>query len=73
MDSKPHLSPEKNGVVRIQKARGAWHIRPVGPNEVLVEYSFFADPAGSLPDWIVNMGLIDGPFQSMTNLQAMFP
>ncbi len=63
--------PEQEDYVRIKKAYGYWIIKPEN-GTTKVEYRFFSDPAGSLPTWIVNMFLVDGPYKTLTNLKKMF-
>ena len=63
--------PEQEDFVRIKKAYGYWIIKPE-KGATKVAYRFFSDPAGSLPTWIVNMFLVDGPYKTLTNLKKMF-
>jgi ribosome-associated toxin RatA of RatAB toxin-antitoxin module len=63
--------PEQDDYVRIKKAYGYWLIKPE-KGTTKIEYRFFSDPAGSLPTWIVNMFLVDGPYKTLTNLKKMF-
>jgi len=63
--------PLQEDYIRIKTARGYWIIKPEKGTTKVV-YAFFSDPEGSLPSWIVNMFLVDGPYKTLTNLKKMF-
>jgi len=63
--------PEQEDFIRIKKAYGKWLILPV-KGGVKVVYQFFSEPGGSLPTWVVNMFLVDGPYNTLSNLKEMF-
>ncbi|MFN7133852.1 MAG: START domain-containing protein, partial [Myxococcales bacterium] len=47
--------PPKDGVVRVQKNEGSWHLEPLdGGKKTRANYWVFTDPGGSLPTFIVN-------------------
>ena len=68
MQSLPDYIPERKGIVRIPKSEGKWVMTPVSSNKIKVNYSFLVEPGGSLPSWLVNLVIADGPHQSFVNL-----
>jgi hypothetical protein len=68
MVSLPDFIPEKKGVVRIPRSEGKWIMTPAGTSRIRVDYTFLVEPGGSLPSWLVNMVIADGPHQSFVNL-----
>ena len=63
--------PEQEDFVRIKKAYGYWLLIPEKGKTKIV-YQFYSDPAGSLPTWIVNMFLVDGPYNTLKALREKF-
>ncbi|OIQ24285.1 MAG: hypothetical protein BM555_07240 [Crocinitomix sp. MedPE-SWsnd] len=59
---------KKDGVVRMPSAKGFWKIVTVGKKSK-VTYQFLADPGGSLPTWIINMFIVDGPYDTFVALK----
>lgn len=60
--------PEQEDFIRIKKAYGYWILKPEKEKTKII-YQFYSDPAGSLPTWIVNMFLVDGPYNTLTALK----
>jgi len=61
--------PKKDGIVRITQYSGTWTFTPHSSGTMEVVHVLFASPGGSLPDWIVNMFIIDQPFESHKSLK----
>lgn len=55
--------------IRMNNVSGYWELTPVAGGKVRVVQSFFGDPAGSLPTWVINMFIVDGPLKTFTNLK----
>lgn len=55
--------------VRMEKATGYWLFFQIEPNRVEVTYQMHAEPGGNIPDWVINMFLVDTPFEDMKMLQ----
>lgn len=68
-ENMPKYVPEKNGIVRIQRSSGLWHITPIDADHVRVEYTLQVDPGGLIPAWLVNMVASTGPYQSFIGLR----
>lgn len=67
--SVPGVIPERNDMIRIKDYRQTWTIIPVSKEMTHVELEGFIDPAGSIPDWISNMLIIDSPFKSIMGVK----
>ena len=61
--------PVSNDMVRIKDYRQTWTIIPVSKEMTHVELEGFIDPAGSIPDWISNMLIVDSPFKSIMGVR----
>lgn len=58
----------KSDLVRIPFSHAEWFVIKVG-NALKVSYTLSVNPGGSLPAWLVNMALAEGPFHTFTNLK----
>ena len=54
--------------VRIPKSYGFWLLTTDG-DKTKVHFQYFASPGGSLPDWIINMFIVDNPFETLKLLK----
>jgi hypothetical protein len=61
--------PESNDMVRIKDYRQTWTVIPAGKDMTHVELEGFVDPAGSIPDWISNMLIIESPFKAINGVR----
>lgn len=69
LGGKTELMALDNEYIRITNINGLWFIKPLDKNRCEVRYRFLADPEGSLPAWVVNIFIVDGPFKTMQNLE----
>ncbi len=67
--SAPTYIAAKSGIVRMQTSKGVWIITPTSDGKTKVFYQFMGDPGGGMPAWIVNMFVVDGPYESLRNLK----
>jgi len=63
------MVPEKKGIVRMTHSTGRWTIVAKAKNLLSVEYLLEADPAGSLPAWLINSLDTKGPFETFKKLK----
>ncbi len=66
----PDYLPAKKDFVRVTQSHCNWVIKPVGKNLILIEFTLFADPGGSIPSWLVNMMSFHGPFETFRKLKT---
>jgi hypothetical protein len=62
-----HIPPTKN--VRLQKMDIEYILGPLSEFETEVTWTQHTEPGGYIPDWLVNMLLIDIPYYSLTRLE----
>jgi hypothetical protein len=61
--------PEHNDLVRIKDYRQTWTITPIGKEMTHVVLEGFIDPAGTVPDWISNLLIIETPIKAISGLR----
>ena len=66
--SAPSFVPEKKGFVRLAKVDTEWKIEQLANGKLKISYQSLADPEG-LPAWLVNLFLLDGPFETLKGLR----
>lgn len=69
-EARPEAVPKDDSLIRIKLLRGFWLLEPV-EGGTKVTYQVLSDP-GNLPAWMVNLGLVEQPFETMKNLKKMF-
>ncbi|MEO0470781.1 MAG: START domain-containing protein [Bacteroidota bacterium] len=65
---QPDEVPEKDGYVRLGKVNTTWTVQPGEAGQVQLVYQSMADPGG-LPNWLVNLFLLDGPMETLKGLR----
>ena len=65
----PGVIPECHDKIRIQEYRQTWTVTPAGKELCHVELEGFVDPAGSIPDWISNMLIVDSPIKVISGVR----
>ena len=68
---KPNYIPQEKGITRINEAKGSWIFLPLPNNKVKVTYQFMADPGLNIPNWVINLFIVDGPYKTLTNLKSI--
>lgn len=66
----PGHMPEKDQYVRIADASGFWKFKKNG-DELDIIYQWSGDPGGNIPAWIVNLFIVEGPFETLSNLREL--
>lgn len=61
-----HIAEED--YVYVKNIESAWKISGKD-GKLSVEHTAFMDPSGSIPNWIINATLTDGPINTLTNLK----
>lgn len=61
--------PERSDIVRIKDYRQTWTLIPSGKDMTHVILEGFVDPAGSVPDWVSNMLIIDSPLKAISGVR----
>lgn len=67
----PNYGPEKENAIRLQLLDVKWQFTPIAPEKIKLEYYLKSDPGGSIPAWLINMALDQGPKQTVAGIQKM--
>jgi hypothetical protein len=60
-----------DGNVRMTYMKSSYLITPLSANRVKIAFQSHADPAGDLPQSVINMFLIETPYQTLLNLKKI--
>ena len=60
---------ENSDCVRVQEFEATWVITPSAKGEFHLDYTFYTDPGGNIPAWLVNSFLDVGPLHTVENLE----
>jgi hypothetical protein len=60
--------PVEKGVVRVPFSQANWKVTAES-DDLKIIYLLRVDPGGSIPAWVINMGIADGPFHSFNHLK----
>ncbi len=69
VDNLPGYVPVKKDKVRVLQSNCGWVISPIGKHTIRIEFTLFADPAGSIPAWLVNMFSVYGPLETFKKMK----
>ena len=59
---------ESKGLIRVPFSNAEWFVTASG-SSLKVNYTLSVDPGGSIPVWLVNMSIAEGPYHTFTNLK----
>ncbi|HEX5171964.1 MAG TPA: START domain-containing protein, partial [Cyclobacteriaceae bacterium] len=63
--------PMSDDLVRVPFSQAIWEIAPVDKG-LSVRYFLRINPGGSIPTWLVNMAMAEGPYETFRNLRKQF-
>lgn len=69
-DGAPDFIPVAEGITRIRKVNGFWEFSKLENGSYKITYQVLSDP-GNIPAWMVNMGIVDQPFETLRNMKVM--
>jgi hypothetical protein len=61
--------PVQPGFVRVKKTNAYWKFTQQANGKVHAEYRLFLDPGGSVPAWIMNLFITNGPYETFLNMK----
>jgi len=64
---------EDTDKIHVKRIQSTWEISDIGDGEVKILHSGYMDPSGSLPAWIGNTGVKDGPIKSFKRMRKILP
>jgi len=65
----PDYIPVKDKIVRLSLNKGYWKFTPLPNGETEIDYIFFTDEGKGYPNWLVNMFVVDGPYDMVLKLR----
>ncbi len=65
----PDSLPEVKDHVRIRIFNSQWTIVPQKDGILNAEFRLLVEPGGNIPAWLVNLAVVDGPFETNVNLK----
>jgi ribosome-associated toxin RatA of RatAB toxin-antitoxin module len=66
----PAYIPKVAGYVRITEFRAVWTLIPLKNGMVEIEYQLLVNPGGNIPAWLVNLAVVDGPYETALNMKS---
>jgi hypothetical protein len=60
--------PVSSELIRVPFSHAEWYVKKVGTS-LKVTYTMRIDPGGSVPAWLVNIAMAEGPYQSFVTLK----
>ena len=67
--AQTELMPEVDGVVRAELIESKYTLTMINENQTYVEFVFYADPKGWVPNWVVNVIQKRLPYMMLSNLR----
>ncbi len=55
--------------VRIQEFKASWTLIPLKNGSTEVIYQLLVNPGGNIPAWLVNLAVVDGPYETCLNFK----
>jgi hypothetical protein len=65
MNGLPDYMDKNEKLIRMPKLKGFWKLTPKEDGKTEVICQVHAEPGGSVPDWLANSMMTDGPFNTM--------
>ena len=69
MTSLPNYINEKSNIVRVPRSKGYWLFSDLGNGKIKIVQQSVADLGGSVPDWVVNSTIVEGPYDTLLALK----
>lgn len=69
INAVPDFTPLVEDHVRIREFKALWTLKPLKNGLVQVEYELMVNPAGNIPSWLVNLAVVEGPYETSVNMK----
>jgi len=69
LTSSPDYIERNDDFLRIINSKGSWIFVANNEGQVDVTYQFYGDPGRNMPNWLINLFIVDGPHETMINLK----
>lgn len=70
MEDVPGYAPEQKGLVRMPEMESIWQFTPLENGKVEVFHQAHVEPGGSVPAWLANSTVTDGPYNSISGMKS---
>jgi len=67
-NGEPNYLKENEGIVRIKTLKSIWEFLPKEDGTIDVNFYLQIDAGGTIPAWVINLVVSEGPFQTVQNL-----
>ena len=71
MVSVPDIVEQKDGFTRVMHAEGGITLTPQGDGKTEVAYTFFVNPAGYIPVFLINTFITESPYNTLSHLREL--
>lgn len=61
--------PENSKYVRVPLIRATWVFKPLAEGRIKASFQILVELGGNIPEWIVNMFIENGPYQTLLHLR----
>lgn len=68
MEACSKYKAKQEGYIRMTKGYGFWKLTSKG-DQTVVHYQYLSDPGGSIPAWLINMFIVDNPYNTVKALK----
>lgn len=65
----PDFIPVVPDYVRIREFKASWTLSPQKNGTVQVVYQLLVNPGGYVPAWVINLAVVDGPYETTLHLK----
>lgn len=65
----PDYIPSVPAHVRVKEFRALWTLTPLKNGLIQVDYELLVNPGGNIPAWVVNMAVVDGPYETSVKMK----
>lgn len=65
------MYPNQPDLVEVPVLTASWTFTPKSDGTVDGEYYLYLNPGGNIPSWLINLFVVDGPYNTITNMKEM--
>jgi len=65
------MYPNQPDLVEVPVLTANWTFTPKSDGTVDGEYYLYLNPGGNIPSWLINLFVVDGPYNTITNMKEM--
>ncbi|MES2655100.1 MAG: START domain-containing protein [Bacteroidota bacterium] len=65
------LLPPKADMVEVPALKASWTFTPKANGIVEGEYYLYVNPGGNIPVWLINLFLVDGPYNTLLKMKKL--